>query len=201
MQSHLSQERRYAPPAFRGQQGPDRRRQIAHRGIQANAPGRTALQRRFSAIRPTSSIYERRREWDIEEVFRVLKRDGLALEETQVESAQRLFNLAALAIVAAARIIQLTDARDASARPATDVVDESLIEATAAIGETLEGKTARQKNPHPRGSLSWLAWITARLGGWHGYYKPPGPKTMADGWRRLAAILDGYAIAHGKSLV
>jgi len=139
--------------------------------------------------------------WRIEEVFRVLKRDGLALEETQVESARSLFNLAALAVVAAARIIQLTDARDVSARPATDVIDQSLIEATAAIGETLEGKTARQKNPHPHGSLSWLAWITARLGGWHGYYKPPGPKTMADGWRRLAAMLDGYAIADGKSLV
>ena len=88
--------------------------------------------------------------WRIEEVFRVLKRNGLALEETQVESARRLFNLAALAVVAAARIIQLTDARDASARPATDVIDESLIEATAAIGETLEGKTARQKNPPRR---------------------------------------------------
>ena len=131
----------------------------------------------------------------------MLKRDGLALEETQVETAPRLFNLAALAIVAAARIIQLTDARDASSRPATDVIDENLIEATAAIGATLEGKTAKQKNPHPRGSLSWLAWITARLGGWHGYYKPPGPKTMADGWRRLTAMLDGYVIAHGKSLV
>jgi hypothetical protein len=88
--------------------------------------------------------------WRIEEVFRVLKRNGLALEETQVESARRLFNLAALAVVAAARIIQLTDA---SARPATDVIDESLIEATAAIGETLEGKTARQKNP-PRAAPS-----------------------------------------------
>ena len=139
--------------------------------------------------------------WRIEEVFRVLKRDGLALEQTQVETARSLFNLAALAIVAAARIIQLTDARDAGVRPASDVIDEGLIAATAAIGETLEGKTARQKNPHPRGSLSWLAWITARLGGWHGYYRPPGPKTMADGWRRLAAMLDGYAIAHGKSLV
>ena len=76
-----------------------------------------------------------------------------------------------------------------------------MIEATAAIGATLEGRTAKQKNPHSPGSLSWLAWITARLGGWHGYYKPPGPKTMADGWRRLTAMLDGYVIAHGKSLV
>ena len=139
--------------------------------------------------------------WRIEEVFRVLKRDGLALEQTQVETARNLFNLAALAVIAAARIIQLTDARDAGVRPASDVIDEGLIAATAAIGETLEGKTARQKNPHPRCSLSWLAWITARLGGWHQFYRPPGPKTMADGWRRSATILDGYAIAHGKSLV
>src|ERR1700739_3022251 len=69
MQSHLAQERRDASPSFRGQQGPDRRRQIAHRGIQANAPGRIALRSRFSAIRPAPSIYERHHEWDIEFVF------------------------------------------------------------------------------------------------------------------------------------
>ncbi len=73
VQGHLSQQRRYAFPSFRGQQGPDRRRQIAHRGIQANAPGRTALQTRFSAICRCSSIYERRREWDIERTFRTTK--------------------------------------------------------------------------------------------------------------------------------
>ena len=30
--------------------------------------------------------------WRIEQVFRALKRDGLALEETQIEGAARLFN-------------------------------------------------------------------------------------------------------------
>jgi hypothetical protein len=73
MQGHLSQERRYAPPSFRGQQSPDRRRQIAHRGILANAPGRIALRTRFSAIRRNPSIYERYREWDIEDLFRRTK--------------------------------------------------------------------------------------------------------------------------------
>ena len=34
--------------------------------------------------------------WRIEEVFRVLKSDGLKLEDTQVEAAERLFKLAAL---------------------------------------------------------------------------------------------------------
>jgi hypothetical protein len=139
--------------------------------------------------------------WRIEQVFRALKRDGLALEETQIEGAARLFNLTALALGAAVRIIQLTDARDASNRPATDVIDPSLIQAAEAISKTLEGKTDRQKNPHPIGSLSWLSWITARLGGWNCYYKPPGPKTMADGWKRLAYMLQGFEIAQAKSLV
>jgi len=72
-QGHLSQEGRDAFPSFRGQQGPDRRRQIAHRGIRANAPGRTALRARFSAIRPAPSIYERHYEWDIERFFNTPK--------------------------------------------------------------------------------------------------------------------------------
>jgi hypothetical protein len=133
--------------------------------------------------------------WRIEQVFRALKSDGLALEETQVEEAGRLFKLAALGLVAAVRILQLVDARDGCERPASDVVDPELVEPIAVIGKTLEGKTDRQKNPHAEGTLGWLAWIAARLGGWNCYYKPPGPKTMAIGWRQLAAMVSGYVIA------
>ena len=133
--------------------------------------------------------------WRIKEVFRALKSAGLKLEDTQVEAADRLFKLAAPGLGAATRIIQLTDARDGSPRPATDVVDANLIEPIAAIGKTLEGNTQRQKNHHPTGSLAWLAWITARLGGWNCYYKPPGPKTIATGWKQLAAMLEGFIMA------
>ncbi len=119
--------------------------------------------------------------WRIEQVFRASKSDGLALEETQIEDASRIFKLAALGLAAAARILQLVEARDGSRRPASDVIDPELIEPAAAIGRTLEGRTDRQKNPHHKGTLGWLAWITARLGGWNCYYKPPGPKTMAIG--------------------
>jgi len=133
--------------------------------------------------------------WRIEQVFRAMKSDGLCLEETQIHEASRLFKLTAIAIIAAARTIQLVDARDGSRRPASDVADEHILAAAEAIGSTLEGKTERQKNPHPPRSLGWLAWIVARLGGWNCYYKPPGPKTMRAGWTRLAAMADGYAIA------
>jgi Transposase DDE domain len=133
--------------------------------------------------------------WRIEEVFRTLKKDGLNLEDSQMETADRLFNLAALGLVAATRIIQLVDARDGSTRPATDVIRADQIEAAAAIGATLEGKTERKKNGHPKGSLAWLAWITGRLGGWNCYYKPPGPKTMADGLERLLNRIEGFTLA------
>jgi hypothetical protein len=133
--------------------------------------------------------------WRIEQVFRAMKSDGLRLEETQVRHAHRLFNLAAIALIGAARIIQLVDARDGSPRPASDVADADLIEAAKVIGPSLEGKTARQKNPHEIASLAWLAWIVARLGGWNCYYKPPGPKTMRVGWNKLAAMAAGYAFA------
>lgn len=139
--------------------------------------------------------------WRIEEVFRILKSDGLDLEDSQLETAGRLFNLAALGLVAAARIIQLVDARDGSSRPATDVIAPEDIEAAAALSATLEGGTERQKNPHAKGSLAWLSWIAARLGGWNCYYKPPGPKTMARGLDRLIERIDGFKLATAISNV
>jgi hypothetical protein len=134
--------------------------------------------------------------WRIEEVFRVLKSNGLNIEDSQLETAGRLLNLAALGLISAAHIIQLVDARDASSRPATDIIDPDDIPAAAAICATLEGGTDRQKNPHVQGSLAWLAWIVARLGGWNCYYKPPGPKTMARGLDRLIDRVKGFRLAY-----
>jgi Transposase DDE domain len=134
--------------------------------------------------------------WRIEQGFRMVKSDGLKLEEAQTFDPHRLFNLAALAMGSAIRIIQLVDARDGSRRPATDVASAVQIEAAATLGPTLEGKTERQRNPHPKHSLAWLSWIVARLGGWNCYYKPPGPKTMRHGWDRFAAIAEGFALAN-----
>ena len=133
--------------------------------------------------------------WRIEQTFRALKSDGLALEDSQVTDAERMFNLAAMGLAGAVRTIQLVDARDGSPRPASDVIDDELVPALLRISRSLEGNTVRQKNHHHPNSLAFVAWIAARLGGWNCYHKPPGPKTMRHGWNQLAAMLQGYALA------
>jgi hypothetical protein len=133
--------------------------------------------------------------WRIEQTFRALKSDGLALGESQVTGVEHMFNLAAVGLIGAVRTIQLVDARDGTSRPASDVLDGDFSEALNRISKKLEGGTLRQKNHHPQSSLAFVAWIAARLGGWNCYGKPPGPKTMRNGWNELAAMLSGYVLA------
>ena len=104
MQGHLPQQGRDAAPPFVGQPFPNRRRQIAHREIQANAPKRTALETRFSVIRRNPSNYERQCQWYIEPFFRDTKdlRFGMGMDVLRIadpERRDRLLLLNAFAIL------------------------------------------------------------------------------------------------------
>jgi len=133
--------------------------------------------------------------WVIEQLFRVMKSQGLQLEDSQVASAERLVKLAAAATKAACIDIQLTQGRDGTDQmPASNVFTAPELDTLAALGPTLEGKTERQQNGHQPRSLAWAAWIIARLGGWNCYYKPPGPITFRRGIEQF------YAIHRGRQL-
>ena len=135
--------------------------------------------------------------WTIEQLWRLLKKQGLRLEDSQIESADRLRKLAAIATRAAVVILQLTQARDgASAEPAGVAFADDEVEALEAIDAGFKGKTAKQKNPHPPRSLAWAAWIIARLGGWDGYRssRPPGPITFKHGLDQFRAIAAGWKL-------
>jgi hypothetical protein len=138
-----------------------------------------------------------RQRWHIEQLFRTMKSQGLDLESSHVENAAALRKLAAMATIAAVRIMQLVQARAGTVeRPATDVVAPEHLPLLEALQTRLEGKTAKQKNPHPKHSIGWLAWIIARLGGWMGYAseRPPGPITMRNGWNRFEQIAHGWEL-------
>jgi hypothetical protein len=130
--------------------------------------------------------------WAIEQLFRVMKSQGLQLEDSQLASAERLVKLAAVATKAACIDIQLTQERDgAHGLPASTVFTEPEIDTIEALSPTLEGDTQRQKNPHPSRSLARASWVIARLGGWNCYYKPPGPITLRRGMEQFHAIHRG----------
>jgi len=98
-----------------------------------------------------------RERWHIEQLFRTSKSQGLDLESSQVEAAEALFNLAAIAMIAATKIMQLVLARDGTVnRPATDVVAADQLPMLEALQVRLEGKTAKQKEP-ASGPLDRLA--------------------------------------------
>ena len=80
-------------------------------------------------------------------------------------------------------------------RPLTDAFapeDRPLLEA---VSHSLEGRTERQKNPHPPGSLAFATWVCARLGGWTGYYGKPGPIVILSGWTEFQSLKQGAHLA------
>jgi len=136
--------------------------------------------------------------WHIEQVFRTLKRQGVDMESSLVESAHRLEKLAVMALGVAVRTMQLTLAREGkSQRPATDAFDHQDIEVLKQLQPTLEGKTEKQKNAFSPLSLAWACWIIARLGGWKGYAseRKPGPITMLNGLKEFESIKMGFSLA------
>ncbi len=141
--------------------------------------------------------------WIVEQLFRTLKSQGLDLEDSFISDGDALECLAATALIAAASVMQLVQGRGeaGSTAPASRVFGPVEVSVLEALIPKFEGKTAKQKNPHPKHSLAWAAWCIARLGGWNGYAKerPPGPITFVRGLRRFHAIAEGVALAAKNS--
>jgi hypothetical protein len=141
--------------------------------------------------------------WAVEQLFRTLKSQAIDIEASFLEDGEALERLAATALVAATAVMQLVHARSEAGRalPAARVFTPSQIAALQALTPQLEGKTAKQKNPHPPQTLAWAAWHIARLGGWTGYAseRPPGPITFTHGLQRFQAIAEGYLLANTQT--
>jgi hypothetical protein len=137
--------------------------------------------------------------WLIEQLFRSMKSQGLQIEDSQLQAADRLKKLVAIAAKAAAIVIQLVQARDGrDPQPASFAFSSEEIDLIDALNKTLQGKTELQKNPHRNKTLAWAAWVIAKLGGWSGYasHKPPGPITFHNGLAHFQTLATGWAIAH-----
>ena len=137
-----------------------------------------------------------KRRWTIEQLFRLMKTEGLQIEDSRLETADRLIKLTAIAAKAAAITLQLVQARDGqSAEPASLAFTPAQIKVLAGLGAKYEGRTKRQSNPHRAETLAWAAWIVARLGGWDGYPPTkPGPITMRRGLEYALGVAEAWGV-------
>ena len=102
-----------------------------------------------------------------------------------------------MALSVAVTILQLTLGRENTEETADIALDKPRQQFVERLVPTVEGRTAKQKNPHPIGSLAWLAWLIARLGGWSGYasQRPPGFQTIYRGLQQFEMMFAGWQLA------
>jgi DDE family transposase len=134
--------------------------------------------------------------WIIEQFYRSMKTQGLRIEDSQLQSAERLMKIVAIAARAAAIVIQLVQARNGGEELSADFAFSSEeIEALHAINKEFSAGTKLQSNPHRKNTLAWAAFIVARLGGWSGYasQKPPGPITIHNGLEYFQKFFAGWS--------
>ncbi len=133
--------------------------------------------------------------WHIEELFRILKSKGLQIESSQLETGAALKKLTVMALqVALTTMILKLSMHNPEKINASIIFSNEQIVFIKLLVESLEGKTAKQKNPYPQNTLAWAAWAIARLSGWSGYNSqgPPGYISLKTGLDRFNDNYNGY---------
>lgn len=134
--------------------------------------------------------------WYIEEIFRLVKSEGLNVEAAQLETGAAMKKLLLLALVAACNIMAMKlayDRRDEE-NLASIVFSREQLELLQIMLPKLEGNTQKQKNPFKKRSFAWASWIIARLGGWSGYASQakPGYITFRDGFKDFNSKFEAF---------
>lgn len=136
--------------------------------------------------------------WYIEQIFRLLKSEGIRIEESQLEEGYSIRKLTLLALLAALRILQMMMAcAGCPEQPIEEVFSAEEHKCLQKINTSMEGATDKLKNPHPPGTVRWATWIISRLGGWKGYksQRKPGPIVLHKGLIKFYIIFEGWNLA------
>lgn len=137
--------------------------------------------------------------WLIEELFRLLKQQGIDIESSQLETGKGLKKLVIIALQAALKILQLRQDRDGlcSISGYFAFSKEEMAFAEALYETHYKGKTTLQSNPHPEESLARMSWLIARIGGWKGYQSTgkAGPITYKRGLDQFNTMFKGFILS------
>ena len=141
--------------------------------------------------------------WMIEEVFKILKKEGYNIEASELEYASSVRKMCLMIMEV---IIKLFLMRLAYAEP------EVVLDAEVCFSENeqaflehqiehLEGRTEKQKNPYKAKDLKRYVWAIARMGGWKGYEskRHPGITTLCIGMKYFKVAFQGYKLMKNVS--
>ena len=141
--------------------------------------------------------------WMIEEVFRILKKEGFNIEASELAYGKGVRKLCLLMLET---IIKLFLMQIAYSMPEEQVNPQSCfseqeLQCMEHQMSQLEGKTEKLKNPYKPSDLKRYIWVVARLGGWKGYAseRKPGITTFWIGLQKLTAILHGWLLFKNMS--
>ena len=141
--------------------------------------------------------------WMVEEVFKILKKEGYDIEASELISpgAVRKLSLMMMEVCIKLFLMRLAYAQpetQVAAAACFDAEEQQFLEQQIPV---LEGKTQKQKNHFPPQSLSRYAWAIARLGGWKGYEskRRPGITCLWIGLKRFKDAFQGWQIHRNVS--
>jgi len=137
--------------------------------------------------------------WLIEELFRMLKKEGFDIEASEMESGWAIRKLTVMMLDVIVKLMQMHIAYNC---PEGECPETSMVftakeqECLTAMNKRKEGKTQALKNPYNPCQLKWAVWIIARTGGWKGYtsQRPPGMTTLFKGLEKFSLIYDGWSL-------
>lgn len=134
--------------------------------------------------------------WYIEQFFRLLKKKGFRIEDSELETGWAIRKLCVLMAGAVIKIMQMMLSYDEEDVQAVDEVYNEREQECMSVLQ-LKIQTEKIKNPYSKQSLSWATWIIARLGGWKGTKKekPPGPICLKNGLDKFNLIYQGWLMA------
>ena len=134
--------------------------------------------------------------WYIEQFFRLMKKKGFRIEDSELETGWAIRKLSVMLASVILKVMQmLLSYGNEDAQAIEEVYDVKERECMEVLLQKLQ--TQKIKNPYNKNSLTWGTWIIARLGGWKGTSKerPPGPICLKNGLDKFNLIFQGWELA------
>lgn len=141
--------------------------------------------------------------WLIEEVFRIVKKEGFDIEASELTQGKAVRKLCLLILETIIKLFIMQSAYDSEQDLPASVCFSTEEQACMELQmPELEGKTQKLKNPYTPSTLKRYIWVVARLGGWNGYQsgRKPGITTFWFGLKRFDAIFSGFNLSKDLSI-